>query len=63
MDIELVRRMRNDLELEILDRLTMFRRVTGVDIRSLRVDIVDVTKLDDTRVVMKPVQVTLGLSL
>jgi hypothetical protein len=63
MDIELVRRMRNDLELEILDRLTMFRRVTGVDIRSLRVDIVDVTKLDDTRVVMQPVQVTLGLSL
>ena len=63
MDIELVRKMRSDLELEILDRLTMFRKVTGCDIRSLRVDIVDVTKLDDTRVVMKPVQVTLGLSL
>lgn len=63
MDIEMVRTMRANLELEILDRLTMFSKVTGVDIRSLRVDIADVTKLDDTRVVMQPVQVTLGLSL
>lgn len=63
MDVVKIREMRSDLELEILHRLTMFSKVTGVDIRSLRVDIVDVTKLDDTRVVMQPVQVTLGLSL